>query len=558
MGRHRSGIGQTATRSDRITARKKHRMADAKSVGASGGKVRPAVSTTSKHAFSLISPTQNNAPAFQGRTASSAMRWSATAIFGRQAFQLIFGITLARILGPHTYGIVGEATIYVTLSTLMLDQGLSSALIQRKELSPKAPGAAVTLNLITGAVLTVVTWFTAPEMAAFFHTPKLAGLLRLLGLGLTLKSLAVTPRAMLSRNLKFKTLAVADFTGALFGAVCGVTAALLGASYHALVFQIVTSDAVIATVLLSAARGLRPNLNGRELATLLPFGLRIFATNGIAYFSRNIDNVLVGRYLGTSELAYYSMAYRVLVIPVQLLGQTVNRVLFPVFSRIASDRERVARTLLASTELLATVAIPVMTLVACSAPQFVLLGLGRQWMPTAPLISVLALAGARETIFYITPALMMAMNKAKLLVRFEIVSTGVQVAGIVIGLQVSVFGVAVGYAIAGVALTPLLMLIQRRLTGVTLGRQLGAIWPALHATAWGAASYLLISLTNLNAGIVLVLGTAAFATLFTGVLWVFHRPTAVRSLGRLLSVGPVARVRGTRSNASPREVMVVR
>lgn len=558
MGRHRSGIDRTATRSDRIVARKQRRVAETTSIRNSDAKIRTTAAAPSKHAFNLTSPAPGSTPAFQGRTASSAMRWSATAIFGRQAFQLIFGITLARILGPHTYGIVGEATIYVTLSTLMLDQGLSSALIQRKELSPKAPGAAVTLNLITGAVLAVATWFTAPEMAAFFHTPRLVSVLRLLGLGLTLKSLAVTPRAMLSRNLKFKTIAVADFTGALLGAACGITAALLGASYHALVYQIVTSDAVIAIVLLSAARGLRPNLNGRELATLLPFGLRIFATNGIAYFSRNIDNILVGRYLGTSELAYYSMAYRVLVIPVQLLGQTVNRVLFPVFSRIANDRERVARTLLASTELLATVAIPAMTLVACSAPQFVLLGLGRQWTPTAPLITVLALAGARETIFYITPSLMMAMNKAKQLVRFEIVSTGVQVAGIVIGLQVSVFGVAAGYAIAGVALTPLMMVIQRRLTGVTLGRQLGAIWPALHATAWAAAAYLLISLTDLNAGAVLVLGTIAFAAIFAGVMWVFHRPTALRSLRRLLSVGPVARVRGSRSNVPSREAVVTR
>jgi PST family polysaccharide transporter len=328
-------------------------------------------------------------------------------------------------------------------------------------------------------------------------------------------------------------LAQGDIGGSAVGATAGIIAAVLGASYYSLVVQVTVTDLVTGIILLIAAKGPMPNRDFRELLTLLPFGVRIFATNGLAYLSRNVDNVLVGRYLGTSSLSYYSMAYRVLVIPVQLLGQTVNRVLFPVFSRLADKREEVARTLITSTEMLALAALPLMAFVACSSHELVLIGLGHAWLPAAPLITVLALAGARETVFYITPALMTGMGRAAMNLRFEIVSTGVQLTGIVIGLQFGVLGVASGYAIAGLALTPLPMFIQRRLTGVSLIQQLGAFWPAFDASLWASGAYLLLRYAHLPTVAQLLAGFVVYTAVAILILTTFHREPALRTLRRL-------------------------
>lgn len=473
-------------------------------------------------------------PEFQGRTASGAVRWSVLGVFGKQFFQLAFGLALARLLGPTSYGVVGAATIFVTLSILLLDQGLSAALIQRKDLSARMPGAAMTLNLTTGVVLAVVTVLSAPALAAFFHTPELASVLRPLGVGLVLKAAAIAPRALASRALRFKPLAVADLSGSLVGALGGLAAALLGAGYHAVVVQILLMDLVVAGVLLWSVRGPRPNLALRELALLLPFGLRLFATSSLAYSTRNIDNVLVGRYFGTADLAFYSMAYRVLVIPVQLIGQSVNRVLFPVLSRIAGDRRRVGATMLVAIELLSFVAVPTMGFIACSSHELVVLGLGAEWLPTAPIITVLALAGARETIVYITPALMSAMDRAPLNLRFQLLSSTLQVVGILAGLwSGSVLGVAVGFALSGCALTPVSLLIQRHLTGVSLRRQLAAMWPAVHSTAWAALAYLLLARTALADLPALLLGAVVFTGVLVLVLRLAHGDVLQRNLRRI-------------------------
>ncbi|GIG38659.1 lipopolysaccharide biosynthesis protein [Cellulomonas phragmiteti] len=461
------------------------------------------------------------------------MRWNTLAVVGKQVFLFGSSIVLARLLGPETYGVVGAAMIYVTFTMLLLDQGLAAALVQRPELSRWAPGVVATANLASAVLLGVVTWLVAPAVADFFHDDRLAPVLQLLGAALWLKALAIVPRAMQQRALTFRSIALADVAGACAGAAAGVAAALAGAGPAAVVAMVVATDLVAAVVLLRAERGPAPNLRLGELRELLPFGARVMATNGIAYFSRNIDNILVGRVLGLSALSYYGMAYRVLVIPVQLIGQTVSRVMFPVLSRVADRRDLLADHLLRTTQLLAFVAVPLMGLAAAGAHELVEVVLGASWLPSASLLTVLAVAGARETVMYISGPLMKATGRVKLLVRYELLATVLQVGGIVVGLRWGILGVALGYTLAGFALTPVLLLVQRHLTGVSGAQQLRAILPPVHAALWGAAAYVLVTRVLDGPLLVLLVGAACYVAVAAGVLLAVHRTSTTQALARL-------------------------
>jgi PST family polysaccharide transporter len=466
------------------------------------------------------------------------VRWSTLSILGRQGFQLVFAVLVARLLGPSEYGVISAATVYATLMSLLLDQGISSALIQRRDLDESAPGAAATVNLLLGVLLTVVTLLAAPWVGLFFHEPQLVGVLQLLAIGLLFKAVAISPRSMLLRHLRLESVAAADILGAGIGMTAGLVAAFSGAGAMAFVYLTLLGDGVTAAVLLIRNRGPVPNLRLRSFMPLLGFGSRVFATNAVAYLSRNSDNVLVGRFLGTTALSYYSMGYRILVIPVQLIGQSVNRVMFPAFSRAADDRRRLADYLSTATELLAVVTLPSMALLAVAAPELVQVVLGDRWLPAAPLMTVLAIAGARETMFYLTPALIRATGAAGLNLRFELFSTAVQIAGIVVGLAFGLLGVAIGYAASGFLLVPVLLGLQKRFTGVSIRRQLRSILPALHASAWGVVAYLAVraAARPLPPIAIGLLGTAAFLGVLLLVAVVVHRPTLQRSVRRIGAV----------------------
>jgi O-antigen/teichoic acid export membrane protein len=474
-------------------------------------------------------------PPRHAATGREAVRWSALSVITRQVSQMAAALLIARILGPTAFGVVSAATVYVTLSTLILDQGLAAALVQRPDLNRRTPGAVASLNIVAGVILAAGTWFLAPAIGDFFRRDELGDLLRVLGLGLMVKSLAITPRAMLLRGLRYKAIAAADILAGLAGAAVGVVAALNGQGYWSVAWQVVTTDVVIAAVLLASWR-VMPNLAFGELRAVLPFGLRIFGVSSLAYLSRNADNILVGRYLGVTSLSYYAMAYRVLVIPVQMIGQTVNQVVFPTFARMAHDRPAISRNLVSALELLSMAAVPPMLFAAASAPEIVDVVLGPRWAPAGPVLAVLAVAGARETVFYITGSVMRAMGAGRMNLRYELLATGTQLTGIVIGLQFGVEGVALGYAIAGFLLVPVLLRIQRSLTGTPVRRQLAAIVPSFSGSLAGVAAYSLLRLADLPSIVLLIAGAFVYALAFLAVTWLFHRAALRRSVSMALGI----------------------
>jgi PST family polysaccharide transporter len=307
-------------------------------------------------------------------------------------------------------------------------------------------------------------------------------------------------------------------------------------------WMVLGTDTVIAVMMLWASRRAAvPNLHLGELREILPFSLKIFGSNALAFLSRNTDNILIGRFLGVGALSLYSMSYRVLVIPVQMIGQTVNRVVFPIFARLQDRVDLVARGLLRAMDVLALAAIAPMVLVSVAAPELIELVLGREWAPAAPILTVLAIAGAKETVFYVTGPLMRAMGAGNLIVRYEVLATVVQVGGIVAGLNFGVLGVAWGWLAAGFALMPVQLLIQRRMCGVRLGEQLGRILPHAHASAWGAAAYLGVRWAGGSELVTLLAGALAYALVVLVVLRLAHHKALARSLAaaaEILKVGP--------------------
>ena len=469
--------------------------------------------------------------------ASSSVRWSAAAVIGRQFPQMVAALVLARVLGPDTYGVISAATVYVTFTTLLLDQGLAAALIQRPEPTRRLAGAVAGANLIAAIALGGLTVLLSPRVADFFHAPALAPLLVVLGAGLLLKGLAITPRAMLQRELRFRSIGQADIAGGVIGATAGIVAALTGSGVWAMAWMVLATDLVVAVLMLVASRGaVTPNLHLGALREILPFSLRVFGSNALAFLSRNTDNILIGRFLGVGALSLYSMSYRVLVIPVQMIGQTVNRVVFPVFSRLQDRVDLVARGLLRAMDVLALAAIAPMILVSVAAPELLDLVLGAEWAAAAPILTVLAIAGAKETVFYVTGPLMRALGAGKLIFRYEVLATVIQVSGIVLGLSGGVLGVAWGWTIAGFVLMPIQLLIQRRMCGVRLGEQLGRILPHAHASAWGAAAYLGVRLIGAGQLVTLLAGVAAYVLVTFLVLRFVHRKALARSLAAITEI----------------------
>ncbi|MGB3673145.1 MAG: oligosaccharide flippase family protein, partial [Candidatus Nanopelagicales bacterium] len=123
---------------------------------------------------------------------SAGMRWSMVSMLGRDVSRLIFTIFLARLVGPDQFGIAAQASVCIGIISIFLDQGFSLALIQRRNIEPKMPGATVTVNLVIGATLAGLTVAIAPWWADFMGTSQLTIVLAVLASSLLIRSVVIT------------------------------------------------------------------------------------------------------------------------------------------------------------------------------------------------------------------------------------------------------------------------------------------------------------------------------------------------------------------------------
>ncbi|BAW04937.1 oligosaccharide flippase family protein [Nocardia seriolae] len=504
----------------------------------------PPVADTESLAASLEPPATDAESPAVGKGLSSGVRWTSVSMVGREIARTGFTVLLARLIGPDAFGIVAQATVYLGILSLLLDQGFASALIQRPTLDRYMPGATMTVNIGVGAVLAAVTIGIAPAWAAFMHTPDLKWVLIALAPSLIVRAAAITPRAMLWREMEFRKNGIADITSALLGGAVGLAVVLAGGTYWALVAQLVTTDLVITVVLIAVA-GSWPNLRLNRLREIAGFSWRAFVgavlVNSLA---RNADNLLIGRFQGAQALAFYALAYRLLLLPVQLTVQSIGSVLFPLFARLADNLPALRAELARATRIMALVALPGMALVSIAAPQLIQLVFGSAWAPAIPIVRVLAMAGALPAVYQpSTIPVMLGLGHAKLQLRYAVLCTAVSIGGIVAGLPFGPFGVAVGYSAATVALLPVEWVVRRRCVGVSLRTQFTQLLPGLHIAFWMAAAYASIALILPGHDfVILCAGTAVALAVGAVVLRLAYRT----QLDEILHL--VRRVAGKRGN----------
>lgn len=430
------------------------------------------------------SPDSEDPEAFEdvtvGRSSVAvSARWSLVGLVSKQFARIAFSVLLARLLGPTNFGIVGQATIYLAFSAVFLNIGLASALIQRERIDDETIGTATVLNLGAVAILIALTQAVAGLWANLFDTPALEAVLRVLSLDFLLIGFAVIPTALLTRRLNFRLLALGEVVGTIVGGVAGLASAFLGAQYWALVVQTLATDLVYAIIVLIACG--RPILawSRTALRAIVGFSTRVFGSEVLRFFSQNADNTLVALRLGPAALANYALSYRVLLLPVQILSQTANRLVFPVFSRLNDQPRRQADQFLKVSASLALAVAPPMLLVALCAPLGVPLVFGPEWDPAIRPMQILAIVSMMSAVVGTCGGVMLAKGRADWALRWSVVTTVALIGGFLIGLHWGIDGVAWAYLLVGTPLAVVEIGFIRRLIPYSATDYMRAIAPAV-------------------------------------------------------------------------------
>jgi len=425
------------------------------------------------------------------RAAAGGVLWTASSHAARQAVQLGVTVILARALVPADFGLIGMASVALAFVTPLNEMGMGAALVQRKDLEAAHAGTVFWFQMAMALGAALLLSAGAPLIAAFFSRDDVTPLLRVLCWTLPLGAMAAAPQALLLRSLRFGHVAFVETFSLTASGALAVVLALAGWGVWSLVAQSLAAAVVTAALMLSLsrfnpfARAARPAL--ARLKDLAAFSAPLTGYQILNFFSRNLDDVLIGRFLGAQALGYYGMAYRIMMFPLQKVSGIVGRVSFPAFSSMGDDVARIRGVYLKSVQYISLITFPLMAAVMVAAPELTRLAFGPQWGPVAPLVSVLALAGMAGSVGTTVGSLFLARGRSALMLAWEVIASSIYIVAIVIGLQWGLMGVTVSYTIASLCLWPVSHAVANRLIELPMRRFMGALAPAAAVAAVLAA-----------------------------------------------------------------------
>ncbi|MDI1256580.1 MAG: MOP flippase family protein [Flavobacterium sp.] len=460
----------------------------------------------------------------------SGLKWTFIDQVLSQIIFLIFGIFLARLVSPSSFGLVGMVTIFSNFAILFIDLGFGAALIQKADATKEHFSSVFWLNLGIGIILYLFFYLLAPFISQFYKQPELTVLIRVICLTFIITAISSVQSNLLIRELKFKKKVVINWIAMTVGYGLAFLLAYNGYGVWALVIMTLAT-AITNTLLYWITSLWLPLLvfQWSKIKELSNFGLNFLGDSSVNYWSRNYDNFIIAKVLGSTELGIYSRAYSLMLLPLRNVTTIVTKVMFPAFSQKQGDLILLKKYYLDIILYIALITFPLMIGLSLVSTEFVLLFFGKKWINMIPVLSVLSGLGAIQSIISLNGLIYNSLGKANVAFRISIISNILLIIAFTIGVQYGIIGVSWSYLICSLLLFIPIYKTAIRLLDVSLLEVFKVLKGVIIATSCMALIlFLLNNCLDLSLILNLVIKIVAGAVVYGMLLLLLERELLVR------------------------------
>lgn len=328
------------------------------------------------------------------RTAKGLL-WGGIGNGALQLLNLVFGIFLARLLSPSDYGIVGALTIFSAIAGLLCESGFTLAIVNKREISDDDYNAVFWFNVVAASALYLILFFSAPAIAAFYHTPAMVPLARFLFLSFLLGGLATAPASYFFRNLMVKQRSQIQILAIIISGITGVICAFNGMGYWGIAIQTVSYSG-LNSLMMWIICPWRPSMSFKlaNLKSMLPFSIKQLFTSLFTIVNNNVFSVLLGRFYGMRITGFYTQGNKWTTMGYSTLTGMINSVGQPVFRETVNDIARLRNVFRKMLRFTAFVSFPAMLGLAIVAPELITITITDKWLASVPVMQILCVWGA--------------------------------------------------------------------------------------------------------------------------------------------------------------------
>ena len=404
--------------------------------------------------------------------------WSFAGQILSRGVNFVIGIILARLLSPTDYGLVGLLGIFLAISQLFIDGGLASALIRTKEPSEEDFSTVYIFNLVLSLFFYSILFFCAPFVASFYEQPVLKPLMRAVALTLVIGSLAAVQGTLLTIRVDFKTKTAISLLSSFLSGVIGIICAYRGMGVWALVAQSVSS-AVISTVATLLVVKWFPRLvfSMASFRRLFSYSSKLLGASIISVIYDNAYPMVIGKCFTSADVGLYSRAGQFPGVANGTVVGALNRVAFPILSKIQDDDERLLSVYEKYIQLTCFIVFPLLMMICGMARPMVSFLLTDKWLDCVPLMQILCFSLLTNGITSINLNLLYVKGRSDYVLRLEIIKKSIAFAILFGSVFFGLKGMCLGQVLYSFIALYLNTYYTKRLLGYTFWQQMKSVYP---------------------------------------------------------------------------------
>ncbi len=352
----------------------------------------------------------------------SGLFWTFLENFFAQGFQFLVGIILARILDPADFGKIGAITVFIVFAQSFTDSGFGNALIRKKDFENDDYSTVFYFNVLVSGFFYFIFILFSNEIALYFNDLTLVPLIKTLSSIILINAFGFVQRIIFTRNLDFKIQAKISFISSLISGFLGIFLALKNFGILSLVVLSISRN-IISTILLWYWSFWRPSFTFKfnALKALFKFGGKLFVSSLIDSIYKNIFSIFIGKHFSLSDLGFYTRADQFKSIPSENLTSLINRVSFPVLSKLQEDLLSLRAAYIKIIRSTMFISFNIMMLLAAISKHLVYVLIGQKWSLSSEYLQLLCLVGMLYPLHSLNLNILQVLGKGGMFLKLELV-----------------------------------------------------------------------------------------------------------------------------------------
>jgi len=374
--------------------------------------------------------------------------WVGSGTFLGQCISWVSTIIVIRLLLPSDYGLMAMAVTFISVLTIFSNLGVNAIIIQAEKINEKEIRQIFGFAIVCSFIFWLFAFLMAPVIAGFYNEKNLTLIIRVISVNFFIFPFYQIPQGLLLREMNFKASTKVNFLAQVGTSLLSVIMALQGFGVWTLVVALIANNVIkLVSFNLTHFTIKKPIFNFKGVEKYMKFGLIITGERLLYYLYTQVDNIIIGKFLGNNILGIYSVALNLASIPMEKVLPIVTQVSFTSYSRIQDDLERIKRNILRSIRAVAFLTFPIFFGMVGVAPEGIMLILGPRWEIIIIPFQLLCFILPLKAISPILPPAVFAINRPMVNLTNMAISCIVMAIAFLVGVQWGVIGVCFAWVI---------------------------------------------------------------------------------------------------------------